>query len=51
MLAIVKDTIEYREQHGIVRKDMLHLLMQLRNKGSIDDDDSKSWSLQTNDDG
>ncbi|XP_030573620.1 probable cytochrome P450 6d4 [Drosophila novamexicana] len=51
MLAIVKDTIEYREQHGIVRKDMLQLLMQLRNKGSIDDDDSKSWSLQTNDDG
>ncbi|XP_023164604.2 probable cytochrome P450 6d4 [Drosophila hydei] len=51
MLAIVKDTIEYREQHGIVRKDLLQLLMQLRNKGSIEDDDNKSWNIQTSEDG
>ncbi|XP_017869740.1 PREDICTED: probable cytochrome P450 6d4 [Drosophila arizonae] len=51
MLAIVKDTIEYREQNGIVRKDLLQLLMQLRNKGSIEEDDSKSWNIQTSEDG
>ncbi|EDV93021.1 GH19082 [Drosophila grimshawi] len=51
LLAIVKDTIEYREKHGIVRKDMLQLLMQLRNKGSIDDDENKNCNIQTSEDG
>jgi len=51
MLAIVKETIEHREKHGTVRKDMLQLLMQLRNTGSIDEDDNKVWSLETTDDG
>lgn len=51
MLGIVKETFEHREKHGIVRKDMLQLLMQLRNTGSIDEDDSKPWSLETTDDG
>lgn len=51
MLRIVKETFEHREKHGIVRKDMLQLLMQLRNTGSIDEDDSKPWSLETTDDG
>ncbi|KAM8707399.1 hypothetical protein ACLKA7_011479 [Drosophila subpalustris] len=51
MLGIVKETIEHREKHGIVRKDMLQLLMQLRNKGSIDEDDNKIWSMETTDDG
>ncbi|XP_034113028.1 probable cytochrome P450 6d4 isoform X1 [Drosophila albomicans] len=51
MLAIVKDTMEQREKQGIVRKDMMQLFMQLRNKGSVDEDDSKTWSLETTDDG
>ncbi|XP_037931544.1 probable cytochrome P450 6d4 [Teleopsis dalmanni] len=40
MLKIVKDTIEYREKHNIVRKDMLQLLMQLKNTGKIEEDDN-----------
>lgn len=51
MLDIVKETIEHREKHGIVRKDMMQLLMQLRNNGSIDEDDTKIWSMKTTADG
>ncbi|ALC46004.1 Cyp6d2, partial [Drosophila busckii] len=51
MLGIVKETIEHREKHGFVRKDMLQLLMQLRNTGSIEEDDSKTWNIETSDDG
>ncbi|XP_037935880.1 probable cytochrome P450 6d4 [Teleopsis dalmanni] len=40
MLPIVKDTVEYREKHNIVRKDMLQLLMQLKNTGKIEEDDN-----------
>ncbi|KAH8310482.1 hypothetical protein KR044_001581, partial [Drosophila immigrans] len=50
MLAIVKETMELREKHGVVRKDMMQLFMQLRNKGSVDEDDHKTWSLETTDD-
>lgn len=51
MLGIVKETFENREKYGIVRKDMLQLLMQLRNTGAVDEDDSKSFSLEKTDDG
>lgn len=51
MLKIVKETFENREKHGIVRKDMMQLLMQLRNTGAVDEDDSKPFSLEKTDDG
>lgn len=46
---IIKETIEYREKHGIIRKDMLQLLMQLRNKGEINEDDN-NWNAQASED-
>ncbi|KAH8381943.1 hypothetical protein KR009_001109 [Drosophila setifemur] len=51
MLEIVKDTVEYREKHGIVRKDLLQLLMELRNTGKIEENDEKSFSIQKTPDG
>lgn len=36
---LVKDTIEYREKNNIVRNDFLHLLIQLKNKGIVENDD------------
>ncbi|KAH8251895.1 hypothetical protein KR038_010701, partial [Drosophila bunnanda] len=51
MLEIVKETVEYREKHDIVRKDLLQLLIQLRNTGKIDENDEKSFSLQKTPDG
>ncbi|EEB19321.1 cytochrome P-450, putative [Pediculus humanus corporis] len=33
----VKETMEYREKNKIIRNDFLHLLMQLKNNGKIDD--------------
>ncbi|XP_053969601.1 probable cytochrome P450 6d4 [Anastrepha ludens] len=44
---IMKETIEYREKHNIVRKDMLQLMMQLRNTGKITEDDD-NWSAKPN---
>lgn len=38
---IVKETIAYREQNGIVRPDLIHLLMQAR-KGQLKDDEVDS---------
>lgn len=32
---MVKDTIEYREKNKVIRKDFLHLMIQLKNKGII----------------
>ncbi|EDW80627.1 uncharacterized protein Dwil_GK11466 [Drosophila willistoni] len=51
MMEIVKETIENREKKGIVRKDMLQLLMQLRNTGQIEEDDEKSFNIQTTETG
>uniref|UniRef100_A0A1I8P5Q4 Cytochrome P450 n=1 Tax=Stomoxys calcitrans TaxID=35570 RepID=A0A1I8P5Q4_STOCA len=41
---IVQQTIEYREKHGVTRKDLLQLLIQLRNTGKISDDSDQLWS-------
>lgn len=35
---VVEDTIEYRERNNITRKDFLQLLIQLKNKGKLEDD-------------
>ncbi|XP_047000801.1 cytochrome P450 6k1-like [Schistocerca americana] len=43
---MVEDTVEYREQHGVVRNDFLQLMMQLKNKGFIDDE-SKLGTQET----
>ncbi|KAH0821176.1 hypothetical protein GEV33_001615 [Tenebrio molitor] len=35
----VKDTVAHREKNNIYRKDFMHLLIQLKNKGAVSDDD------------
>ncbi|RZB40440.1 p450 domain containing protein, partial [Asbolus verrucosus] len=34
----IRDTVEYREKNNIYRKDFMHLLLQLKNRGSVADD-------------
>nr|UUB32635.1 cytochrome P450 CYP6BX1 [Dendroctonus rhizophagus] len=34
---LVEDTVKYREENKIVRKDFLHLMIQLKNNGTITD--------------
>lgn len=46
MKKIVRSTIEYREKNNVIRKDMLQLLLQLRNTGKINDDNDEEWSAQ-----
>jgi cytochrome P450 family 6 len=36
-IRIVKDTVEYREKNNIHRKDFMHLLLQLKNRGKLDE--------------
>nr|AKZ17695.1 cytochrome P450 monooxygenase CYP6BQ36 [Tenebrio molitor] len=38
-MKIVEDTVNYREQNNIYRKDFIHLLLQLKNRGSVTDDE------------
>lgn len=40
MVDLVKNTMEYREQNNIFRKDFLQLLMELRKTGQISNGDS-----------
>lgn len=35
----VKRTVEYREKNNVHRKDFMHLLLQLKNRGQLSDDD------------
>ncbi|RZC38629.1 cytochrome P450 6a14 [Asbolus verrucosus] len=39
MINLVKKTVNYREQNNIYRKDFLHLLLQLKNRGKLSDDE------------
>ncbi|KAJ3644190.1 hypothetical protein Zmor_026860 [Zophobas morio] len=39
-MKVVKDTVKYREENNIYRKDFMHLLLQLKNRGKLVDDDS-----------
>ncbi|KAJ8941634.1 hypothetical protein NQ318_010660 [Aromia moschata] len=34
-MKVVKDTVDYREKNNVIRKDFMHLLLQLKNKGEI----------------
>jgi cytochrome P450 family 6 len=46
-MGIVKDVIDYREKNNVVRNDFMQLLIQLKNKGKIEDDgDIKSEHVQ-----
>lgn len=44
---IVRRTVEFREQNGVVRKDLLQLLIQLRNTGKISDDNDEIWKIES----
>lgn len=48
MMKIVKDNLEYREKHNVVRKDFFQLLMQLRNTGKVQEDDD--WATKATND-
>lgn len=37
---VVQDTVNVREKNNIYRKDFMHLLLQLKNRGKLVDDDS-----------
>lgn len=48
----VKETVDYREKNNIKRNDFLHLLLLLKNKGTVDEDtdvskDSENKSVGT----
>ncbi|XP_047000056.1 cytochrome P450 6k1-like [Schistocerca americana] len=34
---VVEDTVKHREEAGVIRKDFMQLLIQLKNKGYVDD--------------
>ncbi|XP_049963613.1 probable cytochrome P450 6a13 [Schistocerca serialis cubense] len=39
---MVRETVEYREKYNVTRNDFMHLLVQLKNKGFIDDEKAKA---------
>lgn len=45
MINLVKDTMQYRETHNISRKDLLQLMIQLRNNGTVQKDDVWDTSI------
>ncbi|XP_068143568.1 probable cytochrome P450 6d5 [Drosophila tropicalis] len=47
MRELVNRTIAFREQNNVTRRDMLQLLLQLRNSGSISSDDNM-WTAEKN---
>lgn len=46
MRELTHRTVDLREKNNIVRRDMLQLLLQLRNQGQISTDDSV-WSAES----
>lgn len=44
---MMKRTIEFREKNNVVRKDLLQLLIRLRNTGKIGEDDDEVWDVET----
>ncbi|XP_055606186.1 probable cytochrome P450 6d5 [Uranotaenia lowii] len=44
LIDLVRKTIEYRESSGVVRKDIMQLMLQLRNSGSVSAEDQ--WDIQ-----
>lgn len=50
MYNMVKETIEYREKNNVVQKDFIQCLIQIRNSGKVNIDDSL-WDSKTAADG
>nr|AAT72405.1 cytochrome P450 [Culex pipiens pallens] len=48
IMNVVRETLEYRESNKVVRKDMMQLLMQLRNSGTVSIDDRWDIEVSTN---
>lgn len=49
IMSVVRKTIDYREKNNVVRKDLLQLLLQLRNTGKVAEDDVwEATKLQKN---
>lgn len=46
MRKIVTETVEFREKNNFVRKDLMQMLIQLRNTGTINPDENH-WKVQT----
>lgn len=46
MTKIVTETVEFREKNNFVRKDLMQMLIQLRNTGTINPDENH-WKVQT----
>lgn len=49
MMNVVKDTLTYREKNNVVRKDLMQLMIQLRNIGKVQNDGE--WDTKINNDG
>lgn len=39
-MGVVRSTVDYREKNNIHRRDFMHLLLQLKNRGKVTDDES-----------
>lgn len=51
LMNTVNSLIEYREKNNIYRKDFLHMMLQLKNRGKIADDEKIMDTKKTVDDG
>lgn len=49
MINVVKDTLTYREKNNVIRKDLMQLMIQLRNTGKVQDDGE--WGTKIVNDG
>lgn len=45
LTSVVEENLEFRERNDVIRKDFFQLLMQLRNKGSISQNDDE-WKTE-----
>lgn len=49
MMNVVKDTLMYREKNNVIRKDLMQLMIQLRNTGKVQNDGD--WDTKIINDG